>query len=381
MKPKWTLILLLFLLLPQPALSGPKALAPKELARFHKACRRLIKRASLMSVMGREGWLLIDNELEHLTAGRFWGEDARRKGRASARSERDSLPVLLDTQRQMAELGIRLILVPIPAKAIIYPESVFANPPLDKKGLPIRLDPQHQKFYDILRKQGLEVWDPTSLLLAHRDDKRGPLYGKHDTHYAGRATEIIADALASKLVDLRPATPLKLETKIRPQQVRGDLWQTYRLQVSKAKRPEPETLSLRFTGQRGSKGALRPLPEDRKSPLLIFGDSHGLIFHAGGDMHATGAGLADQLALALGMPVDVACVCGENATKARLILRRRQKADPSYLKRKKVAIWIFSVRGFSEEDWVKVPLYKTITRPKASSKRNRSKSSSNSSSP
>ena len=35
---------------------------------------------------------------------------------------------------------------------------------------------------------------------------------------------------------------------------------------------------------------------DRTSPVLVLGDSHVLVFHDGGDMHAAGAGLPDQLA-------------------------------------------------------------------------------------
>ncbi len=44
---------------------------------------------------------------------------------------------------------------------------------------------------------------------------------------------------------------------------------------------------------------------DRNSPVILLGDSHNLVFQAGGDMHATGAGLADQLAYELGFAVDL----------------------------------------------------------------------------
>ena len=38
-------------------------------------------------------------------------------------------------------------------------------------------------------------------------------------------------------------------------------------------------------------------------PVILLADSHGLIFSAGGDMHTTGAGLGEQLAHELGIPV------------------------------------------------------------------------------
>ena len=88
--------------------------------------------------------------------------------------------------------------------------------------------------------------------------------------------------------------------------------------------------------------------EDKASPVLLLGDSHTLVFHAGADMHGTGAGLADQLAAELGIAVDVIGVRGSGATPARVNLMRRAKADPAYLAGKKVVIWCFAARDFTE---------------------------------
>ncbi len=48
---------------------------------------------------------------------------------------------------------------------------------------------------------------------------------------------------------------------------------------------------------------LQPISPWRESPVLLLGDSHALVFHAGEDLHGSGAGLADHLALSLGFPV------------------------------------------------------------------------------
>jgi alginate O-acetyltransferase complex protein AlgJ len=88
--------------------------------------------------------------------------------------------------------------------------------------------------------------------------------------------------------------------------------------------------------------------EDTASPILLLGDSHTLVFHAGADLHGVGAGLADQLAAELGIPVDVIGVCGSGATPARKNLMRRIQADPAYLTGKKVVIWCFAAREFTE---------------------------------
>ena len=90
-----------------------------------------------------------------------------------------------------------------------------------------------------------------------------------------------------------------------------------------------------------------------------MGDSHTLVFHAGGDMLAAGAGLADQLAHDLGIAIDVIGVRGSGATPARVNLMRRAKSDPSYLAGKKALIWCFTVREFTESTgWSKVPVVK-----------------------
>jgi alginate O-acetyltransferase complex protein AlgJ len=74
-------------------------------------------------------------------------------------------------------------------------------------------------------------------------------------------------------------------------------------------------------------------------------------------MHTREAGLPDQLALELGFPVDLAGVRGSGATPARINLLRRVQKDPGYWKKKKIVIWCFASREFTQSDgWKKVPL-------------------------
>jgi hypothetical protein len=111
---------------------------------------------------------------------------------------------------------------------------------------------------------------------------------------------------------------------------------------------------LDFKAQLDRSGAgLTPVPDWRGSPILLLGDSHNLVFHAGGDMHATGAGFADQLAFELGFPVDIVAVRGSGATPSRLNLMRRG----DNLAGKKLVIWCLSVREYVEsQGWKLVPV-------------------------
>ena len=113
-----------------------------------------------------------------------------------------------------------------------------------------------------------------------------------------------------------------------------------------------EALGLRFVGAEGAPG--EPVPPDRASPLLLLGDSHTLVFHEGGDMHARGAGLSDQLALELGFAVDLVGVRGSGATPARINLARRKDG----LAGKKLVVWVFGARELTEaaQGWAKVPV-------------------------
>ncbi len=89
------------------------------------------------------------------------------------------------------------------------------------------------------------------------------------------------------------------------------------------------------------------------SPVLLMGDSHTLVFHDP-TLFSSGAGLPDHLARQIGFPVDLIGVRGSGATTTRLELLRRK----DNLQGKKLVIWCFSFREFTESDtgWRKVPV-------------------------
>jgi alginate O-acetyltransferase complex protein AlgJ len=139
-----------------------------------------------------------------------------------------------------------------------------------------------------------------------------------------------------------------------PKQVFKSEWREVDIPGDLADLVEPkagsEKIRLRFV-----KDANGAAPADwRESPVVLLGDSHTLVFHAGEDMHGSGAGLADQLALELGFPVDVVGVRGSGATPARINLLRRK----DNLAGKKIVLWCFSEREFTEATggWRLVPV-------------------------
>ncbi len=144
----------------------------------------------------------------------------------------------------------------------------------------------------------------------------------------------------------------KAKTETRTVEITGDLWKELG-----NKDLQKEQLQLAYVIEDGgSTTNTQPFGASwRLSPVVLLGDSHNLVFHAGGDMHAQGTGLPDHLAHQLGFPVDVVAVRGSGATPSRLnLFRRRDK-----MKGKRVVIWCLSVREFTEgQGWHKVPVIK-----------------------
>ena len=326
---------------------------------FHKDCAAksaAAEAAGSMAVPGKDGWLFFDKELRHLGAGRFWGEAAVKASRATKPDQADPLPAILDFKRQLDQVGVELVLVPVPPKAIIYPDKL-SDAVQGGQGPPPRLDPHHQEFYATLAKAGVNVIDLTPTFLNHRaKGDAAPTYCKQDTHWSGEGGVVAARQIAESLKArpwLKDAPKQTFASESKSVEITGDLWSAL-----KGAPPPKERIPLRFVGARkGDK--LEPVAPGPASPVLLLGDSHLLVFHAGEDMHARGAGLPDQLALELGIPVDVIAVRGSGATPARVNLLRTVRARPDYLKGKKVVIWCLGAREFTESTgWQKVPVVK-----------------------
>jgi alginate O-acetyltransferase complex protein AlgJ len=299
-------------------------------------------------VRGLDGWLFVGSELRHLGLGRFWGPRAVEVSRAAKPEWADPLPAILDFKAQLDGAGIEFLLVPVPAKAAVYPDRV---PGLAGADPSLRWDAEDAAFYEVLRGQGVEVIDLVPEFRRARQAGDRPVYCRQDTHWAGPAIERTASLLAARLRRrswFASVPSRRFESERRTVEINGDL-----LRMLDDTSTPKEILSLEFVGRRAELG-VEPVESWRESPVLLLGDSHGLVFHAGGDMHARGAGLADHLAKELGFPVDLVAVRGAGATPSRITLLRRR----DNLAGKKVVIWCMSVREFTEgaQGWRPLPI-------------------------
>lgn len=303
-------------------------------------------------VGGLDDWLFLGPELQHVAAGRLRGDEAQRPAAGGDPAGADPLPAILDFKRQLDARGVELLLVPVPPKSIIYPEKAAAGVDVP---LPVpRLDAAHEAFYGLLREQGVDVLDLTDHFLANRFHPEGTPYCRQDSHWSGVGCVLAGEAIAAAVRDRGWYSELAT-TAFTPRwystSMTGDLYAA----LDRTDVPREE-VRLRGVAAAGARPAAA-VPPDPESPIVLLGDSHNLVFQAGADMHATRAGLADQLAFELGLAVDLIAVPGSGATAARVELRGRAEHDAAFWARKRLVVWCFAAREFTEGDgWALVPV-------------------------
>ena len=313
------------------------------LAPFRAELDRLAREAETaqrIAVAGVDDWLFLAPEL------RLVGLDGPRETDPGDAAETGPVATILDLHRQLEALGVELLLTPVPPKSVVFPEKVSGAVAVP---IPVpRLDPALERLYDRLRAGGVEVLDLTDHFIRERFHAEGPLYCRTDTHWSGSGCTTAAAAIAA---DVRARTwHAELATESFGASwystgISGDLTGPGGVPAAR------EELRLRGVIRATGRGRTA-VATDPDSPVLLLGDSHALVFHAGGDLHAAGAGLPDQLAFELGLPVDLAATPDPSPVAALDALAERVGADPGFWSRKRLVIWCFSARAFGAPgDW------------------------------
>jgi alginate O-acetyltransferase complex protein AlgJ len=307
-----------------------------------------LERRNAGATAGVDGWLFLTSELRFLAQGRFWGDAAAAVARVRKPQAADPLPAIVDFHRQKKERGIELVVVPVPPKAAIYP---------DKLGVATKVEPGVaapllEQFEGELRSRGVEVLDLSAAFAKERSAAAGPVYCQTDSHWSGLgcvwAGKAIAEHVRGKIAT--PVARKNYAAEMRTVTINGDLPALLPPDVAK---PPPEKISVRAISE--ANGAA--ISADANSPVLILGDSHTLVFH---EFLAEKAGLLDQLGYELGFAPDLIGTRGSGATAVRVSLYRKTRSDPAYLAKKKIVVWCFAAREFTEADqgWVVQPVAK-----------------------
>lgn len=308
--------------------------------------RELAEKATAGAVTGEAGWLFLKEELQHLAAGPFWGEDAAAASLTRDKASADPLKAIVAYNGKLAERGITLYLMPVPPKALVYPDKLAPGlTPGDAAAEVAR----YEEFYGKLSGAGVKVINLLPQLLKHRDERQ--LYCRTDSHYSAAGLDMFAAAAADALKKepwYKDVAKKEFSFARLPLRLNGDL-----RQMAGGSGAEEE-MELQVVTAADGGGQVE---SDPRSPVILLGDSHTLVFQAGGDLHAKGAGLFDHLSAKLGFAVDLLGVRGSGVTPARIKLFQRAKQDPSYLAGKKALVWCFAAREFTGAGgWKEIPV-------------------------
>ncbi|MDF1825929.1 MAG: hypothetical protein P1U68_14890 [Verrucomicrobiales bacterium] len=336
---------LFIVLLPTPRLRAGEMDRAEAFAR--EAAERIEEKPNVRG--DNDAWFFLVRELRHLSTGRFW----EKPWEDVAVNRTDPIPSILEFRDMLEDRGKQLVMVPVPAKARIYPGK------LSEEYTPDDPDPL-APFVEALKEEKVRVIDLDAVFRKKRKEgDETPCYCAQDAHYSPAAIEVVADLILAEL-GVKPVSGSEItqdaaeQLRIEGDQVAGSEWEGA---------VPAEEVSIRKVRSGGSVG----VDPDPESPFLLLGDSHTLVFHQGREtgMHCRGGGLADQLSLRLGAAIDLVGVRGSGLVQARKQLFYRATAEAGFWERKQFVIWVFSEREFTQsfDRMVSIPLDREATNP------------------
>ncbi|MCK5069418.1 MAG: hypothetical protein KAR01_02715 [Desulfocapsa sp.] len=298
-------------------------------------------------VHGKDGWLFLKEELEHLGSKAFYGQEILEISKSAKPEFADPLPAIVDFNEQLNKRGIELVFAPIPLKALIYHDKLPGNITTETVST---LDQVYADLYTKLSQQGVKVLNLIPLFREARKTKQ--LYCKTDTHFSGAGLKLVADELSREIILADWYTGMKKKSYTKAERefsIHGDLSVMIKSNIS-------EKIFLNFVMD-GATGKAEL--SDHDSPVLLLGDSHTMVFSVGGDLHSSGAGLFDHLSANLGFPTDLLGVRGSGSTASRIKLYQRSRKETNFLQKKKIVLWCLSARELTGRGgWRKIPVAK-----------------------
>jgi len=284
--------------------------------------------------VGRDGHLVYRADFDHLTA----------RGALAARGGGDPIEATLAFARELEARGIALLLLPVPAKPSIHPERFVAGAP--RPPLP---SPRDRAFAAALARPDppLHLFDPAPLLTARA--RESAAYLERDTHWRPEAMDDVALELALRLRalgDLPEGDPKRFLESVDVVEGAGDIAQLLGL-------PEPFPFhgAERVAPRRVRTAEGAPWRATRGAPVLLLGDSFAAIYSNPDLGFGASAGLAERLALHLGLPVDRIVRNAGGASATRAALAEELARDAGRLDGVRAVVWQFAARELTSGDW------------------------------
>lgn len=307
-------------------------------AAFYEECQKLAEPGG--TVAGRDGWLFDAGEL-------------LRVSRISTTAP--AVGAIADYAQQLRAQNIDLILVPVPPKALVYPDKVTKGLKLGSKKKPARLDSVLKAAMDELSGKNVKVVDLLPVLMAHRDEKAGATFPRTASSWSPYGVQMVVKEIAAAVRDSRAGGRGGV-TGISVENLTLEFTGSLAGGVSKAK---PEVLPAVRIG-RISEGKVRSLSFNTSgSSLMLMGGSDLLAWReANNPPGSSGAfcSLADQLAAELQTIPDVLANSGDARNAPRHRILRERTNGQSMLGSTRTVVWVVSALDLTAPNWQRVPL-------------------------
>jgi alginate O-acetyltransferase complex protein AlgJ len=348
----------------EQAVEDNSVLAEKLLPRVQWLLTRFGGTGNEEAVTGRDGWLFYKPDIRYLTDPPFLNPVRLRNLERYTEIEPNPVPAILEFRDQLAKRGIALVVMPVPVKPQIYPARLAAR--FEDRELPLQND-SYSEWLQQLKVAGVLVFDPGPVLADFARDAPGtPAYLATDTHWSPEAMARVAEDLAGFLRGMNllpPGDPSRFERRAELVSNQGDIAVMLRL-------PENQTLYRPQTVpiQRVYDKENKPWKPDVSAPVLLLGDSFVNIFSSPDLRWGENAGLAEQLAVDLGLPVDVIAINagGSHTTREELVTQLRRhyaefeaKGSVSQRERladKQIVVYQFAARELLSGNWKRIDL-------------------------
>jgi alginate O-acetyltransferase complex protein AlgJ len=312
---------------------------------------RLGRVGNKLAVVGRDGFLYYRPGITFLAGPGFLQPDVLRgRERAAAESgdpglQPDPRPAILAFSKALAQRHIKLILFPVPDKAMLQPVELHGRGEGDR--MPVPRNPDWHQYVQEMAAEGIPLFDPSPAELVRGERSR---FLAQDTHWTPEWMQEVATALAlfvKRTANLERADP-KPAWHEQAQIVErlGDVADMLKLPDGQvAFLPQSVTIH-QIQDETGD-----PWQSDPDADVLLLGDSFTNVFSLEPMGWGEAAGLAPQLARALGRNIDVIAQNDSGAFATRQALVRELQGGQDRLARKKVVIWEFASRELAVGDW------------------------------
>lgn len=303
------------------------------------------------AVLGRSGYMFYKPGITYLASPGFMQAETIAHRERAAHDAGDVLvadprPAIFAFQDALRERGIKLVLFPVPDKAMLQPRELHGRVERDAP-TPTPRSRDWSLLVGELTRRGVLVFDPTPERIAPGDE---PRYLIQDTHWTPKFMQSVAVELAAFVkshASLPPPVAGVAYTR-RPTRVSrvGDI-----VDMLKVTEGQTAFLPQEVEVQQVLDAAGEAFQPSADAEVLLLGDSFSNIFTEEFMGWGSAAGLPAQLAVELGRPLDVIAQNDSGAFATRTALALELERNSSRLDGKKVVIWEFASRELAVGNW------------------------------